>query len=296
MRTITVQGVTRKLGWHRDRPHRVRQHFSASYSAMRALPPADNHLVSRMSEFVRKDTGELALPFDQGPLGSCTFNWYAAAALFAHHVGNKPLGFTPSRLGGYYGEREREGTTDSDAGAEPIDGVKTMEEDGLGPEDMTGDPANWPYDVDRFTEKPPRAFYTFAKDHQALIESDVEQSLCQIKAAIMQGLPVGFGFNVFESFMSDEVANTGIVPMPGPDEENVGGHMTGALAFDDLGAGNGGFAPIPRCIVGLNSWGGSWGGKLVIAGVTYPGLFFMPYEYILSREQASDHRVIQLTE
>jgi len=276
-----VQGTVRKYGWRRQRGD-IRDHkVSPSYSVMRALAPSFNGILQRLPA---------SLPIDQLALGSCTGNGYAEQVLLAHHLEGNPLGFFPSRLGIYYGERLREGTTDYDAGAEPRDGIKTVSQDGVWPEDQPGTPANWSYDIDRFTEKPPQACYDFGQTTKAITYASVDQDLCQFKGVLASGLPVGFGFEVYDSFEGIETSETGIVTMPGSDEDQLGGHWVIALGYDDLGADNGGFAPIDRCIVGINSWGVNWGGKLYnIPG----GLFYMPYEYIMNPKLASDFWVVQ---
>ena len=73
-----------------------------------------------------------------------------------------------------------------------------------------------------------------------------------------------FGFDVYDSFESDTVAATGIVPMPGPDESCLGGHCVYCVGYDD---GNLSFL----CV---NSWGNGWGQK---------GLFQMPYAYLTDK-------------
>jgi len=41
-----------------------------------------------------------------------------------------------------------------------------------------------------------------------------------LKRALMSGFPFVFGFTVYESFESEEVAKTGMVPMPKEGEKN----------------------------------------------------------------------------
>jgi len=61
-------------------------------------------------------------------------------------------------------------------------------------------------------------------------------------------------FRVYESFQSREVARTGEVPMPGPDEEALGGHAVLAVGYDDATG---------RFLV-RNSWGPGLGKRRVL--------------------------------
>ena len=72
--------------------------------------------------------------------------------------------------------------------------------------------------------------------------------------------PVAIGFTVYESFESNEVARTGVMPIPGPDEQELGGHEVAGCAGYDIGdvptlrpAG------CPPAIFIQNSWGTGWG-------------------------------------
>jgi len=259
-----------KYGWRPQKPDRRDRRYSAKYSTLRALPPAI-------------DLRESMPPiFDQGALGSCTGNGFATQVQVARHVGGAPLGFTPSRLGIYYEERRREGTIPYDAGAEPRDGIKAIVENGVWPEDRPGAPENWPYDIDRFRDKPAAPCYTFGQDAQTLVYSVVEQNECQMKGVLATGLPIGIGFSVYESFETDEVVRTGIVPMPGSGERVLGGHWVVVVGYDDLGS----LGPARHWIV-RNSWGGVWGKQ---------GYCFMPYEYLLDSDLSSDFWVVESVE
>ena len=75
--------------------------------------------------------------------------------------------------------------------------------------------------------------------------------------------PVLVGFMVYNSFLSDQVADTGIMPIPKPGEQQQGGHEVLALGYD-LGK---------QMALIQNSWGDGWGWK---------GYFWMPFEVIAS--------------
>ena len=86
--------------------------------------------------------------FDQGPLGSCTGNGIAGE-LEAQALAQGLKLQTMSRLFIYYNERDMEGTTDQDAGADIRDGIKSVNQTGACFE------SEWPYDISKFTQKPP---------------------------------------------------------------------------------------------------------------------------------------------
>ena len=95
-----------------------------------------------------------------------------------------------------------------------------------------------------------------------------------MKQSIIDGFPFVFGISVYESFESNNVKNTGFVPMPNTSTEKLlGGHAIMAVMFDD-----------DKKVFGCrNSWGPDWGDK---------GYFYLPYEYILNSNLASDFWII----
>ena len=179
--------------------------------------------------------------------------------------------FMPSRLFIYYNERAIEGTVDSDSGAMIRDGIKSIAKLGV------CDEAIWPYDITRFTEKPPKQAYTDASKHQATVYRRVIGNLHQMQGCLASGYPFVFGFSVYESFMSDQVAQTGEVPLPPRGEQLIGGHAVVAVGYDDS---------IQRFIV-RNSWGSGWGIK---------GYCTMPYGYLTDPQLARDFWAIYTVE
>lgn len=195
--------------------------------------------------------------FDQGALGSCTANAIAAAHRFDQIKQRTPVQIVPSRLFIYYNERAREGTISEDAGASLRDGLTSVAKQGV------CDETRWPYLVDDFAKKPSGLAYTEALTHQVLTYSRITRSVSQLKGCLAAGYPFVFGFSVYESFESDEVAETGMVPLPGAGEGVLGGHAVMACGYDD---------ETQRLLV-QNSWGVSWG---------QAGFFLLPYGYITS--------------
>lgn len=208
--------------------------------------------------------------YDQGHLGSCTANAIGFCYHFDELAQNEKSPFQPSRLFIYYNERDIEGHIDEDSGAEIHDGVSSICKVGVCSED------DWPYDINRFTEKPHKSCYESAREHHSIQYRAVSQSIDQLKAALIDGFPVVFGFLVYESFESPEVAQTGIMPIPKEGEQLLGGHAVALVGFDDD----------KQWFIVRNSWGEGWGDK---------GYFYMPYSFIQDPEMASDFWTITKT-
>jgi C1A family cysteine protease len=209
--------------------------------------------------------------FNQGDLGSCTGNGCSKTHQFARATDSLPA-LIPSRLFIYYNERVIEHTTRHDAGAQIRDGLKVLATLGAPDEQM------WPYDIAKFTHKPPAKAYKAATLDQAIEYYRVDNSqLDQLRACLADGYPVVFGFTVYASFESQEVARTGVVPMPGKDEQVLGGHCTVLVGFDDHA----------RRFTALNSWGENWGDH---------GYFTMPYDYLTNTDLADDFWTIRHVE
>ncbi|MGN6614791.1 MAG: C1 family peptidase [Candidatus Nitrosocosmicus sp.] len=206
--------------------------------------------------------------YSQGQLGSCTANAIAAAIEF-DLLKQKRQDFMPSRLFIYYNERDIEGTVDEDSGAMIRDGVKSVARQGVCPE------TECTYDTDRFTEKPPENCYEDALKTRARSYARVARTLNQFKGCLASGYPFVFGFSVYESFESEEVAQSGIATIPTSQEKLLGGHAVLAVGYDD---------DQNRFIV-RNSWGDSWGMK---------GYFTMPYSYLLDENLSDDFWTIRI--
>ena len=208
--------------------------------------------------------------YDQGQLGSCTANAIGGAIEF-DQMKQKQADFVPSRLFIYYNERVIEGTVSQDAGAQIRDGVKSVNKLGVPPE------ALWPYRISKFAQKPPATAFTAALKHQVVSYQRVTQDPAQLRGCLAAGYPIVFGFTVYESFESAQVAKTGVVNMPATGEKVVGGHAVLCVGYDD-GA--------QRFTV-RNSWGAQWGMN---------GYFTMPYTYLTSSGLASDFWMLTTVE
>jgi len=210
--------------------------------------------------------------YDQGDLGSCTAQSIAGLLEFAQL--KQPGGgdnFTPSRLFIYYYERKIEGTLKEDSGAQIRSGIKVVADQGAPPEEL------WPYNIEKFTTRPPRKAFNEAKKHQAISYERVCQKLEDIRGSLADGYPIAFGFSVYDGFETDEVAKTGVLAFPKSEETMLGGHAVVCCGYDHD----------KSLFIIRNSWGTDWGVN---------GYFTMPYEYVLDRDLADDFWTIRLIE
>jgi C1A family cysteine protease len=249
--------INRKYGWAPDLPDQRDHLYSAPQPVLAKMP-------------AKKDLRSGCPPvYDQGQLGSCTANAISGAIQFDQKK-QKVKVFVPSRLFIYYNERDMEGTVNSDAGAQIRDGVKSVANVGVCPE------IEWPYDINKFANKPTPKCYTDAKKCQAVGYQRLDSSnLNQLKGCIASGFPFVFGFTVYDAFESQEVAKTGVVNMPGPKEKVQGGHAVLAVGYNDA---------TQRFSV-RNSWGKDWGIK---------GYFTIPYTYLTTTDLADDFWTIRI--
>lgn len=222
---------------------------------------------------------------DQGPLGSCVSNAVSTAIAFSklkQKVEKNPDllpvidptidVFLASRLFIYYNCRRMEGTVSEDAGAMIRDGIKSVNRQGACKEDT------WPYDIPVFTHKPSNQAYREALDHQVLLYRRIpSNNIESMKGCLAEGYPFVFGFSVYESFQTIDVAKTGITPMPKLEEKMLGGHCVIAESYSDE-------KQMFRC---RNSWSSLWGEK---------GFFYLPYDYLSNSNLSEDMWVITSVE
>ncbi len=264
--------TNKRYGWVPDLPDHRDLLYAAPVTALRALPAKVD---------LRPNCPHI---YDQEQLGSCTANAIAGALEFDQMKQKLTDIFTPSRLFIYYNERVMEGTVNEDSGAMIRDGIKSVGKQGACPEEKTkqhpGPEGVWPYDPDyqvRFIKKPTPKCYEVAAKHQAILYSRLVRNLNQMKGCLASGYPFVFGFSVYESFESQEVAQTGRVPMPSPNEQLLGGHAVLAVGYDDS----------QRRFIVRNSWGKDWGMQ---------GYFTIPYAYLLDDNLADDFWTIRQVE
>ena len=247
----------------------------ARYGWIRDLPDQRDHFYAAPPEFLLKLPTTVDLTpqcppvYDQGDLGSCTANAIGGALEFDQLREKESKIFIPSRLFLYYNERALEGTVSTDSGAQIRDGIKSVASQGDCPETL------WPYDIAKFAVKPPPSCYQQALKFKAVQYQRVMQISNQMKGCLASGYPFVFGFTVYQSFESQQVAQTGHAPMPAPKETVVGGHAVVAVGYDDA----------QGWFIVRNSWGVGWGMK---------GYFTLPYAYLLEPNLASDFWTIRV--
>jgi len=197
---------------------------------------------------------------NQGSLGSCTAN--ALVGILEYNEPKDSAFVDLSRLFIYYNERALEGNVNYDSGAMIRDGIKTLAKCGVCDEKI------WPYIISKFREKPNKKCYQDAKKRKIISYATMD-TLLEMKQCLADGFPFAFGFTVYESFESQEVADTGIATLPEPGERPIGGHAVVGVGYDDD----------KQMIKVRNSWGKDWGQK---------GYFYLPYEYIGNKNLADD--------
>lgn len=191
--------------------------------------------------------------YDQLQIGSCTANM-AAGASREVMIKEGVFLIDLSRLDLYYKSRVLEGTPGSDSGATIRDAMKA------GARGVVAEPV-WPYGDGSTFATVPQAEATAPvfklKSYLAVPNFDA------IKQSLALGYPVCFGIDVYDSFLSNTAAATGMIPMPGPGESVQGGHALRAVGYRDS----------IQCVIFANSWGEGWGDK---------GYGYIPYDYLRS--------------
>jgi|GEM_PF-1065536 len=200
-------------------------------------------------------------------LGSCTAN-AVAAAIDADCIVSGENPKLPSRLWIYALERLVEGSSlRQDTGAYGRDGFKVARNIGIVPE------VEWPYsDKIAVWSQDPRMTAMWNKRQKTKHPyKAVPRNLSSIRRVLSNKQTIAFGFSVFESFESQQVTDTGLMPHPDTTAEKaLGGHevlMVGYLKDE------------PHHALCRNSWGFRWG---------LDGYFLMPWTVILDRNLSGD--------
>ena len=203
---------------------------------------------------------------NQGKLGSCTAQALVGNLEFIKFIKFKKF-INFSRLFLYYNERVIRNSVNTDSGASLRDGIKTLIKLGVCLEKL------WPYDINKFTTRPPQKAYKNAADYQIISYYRIH-TVEEMKHTLSLGFPFVFGFAVYESFESKETAKNGIVALPDIEEHLLGGHAVMAVGYDDS----------KQWFIVRNSWGKNWGDK---------GYMYMPYGYFTSPNLSADFWTIR---
>lgn len=221
--------------------------------------------------------------FDQLKTSSCGPNSASALMCFLNKT-KHPY----SRLQIYYGVRAIEGDVREDSGVETRDLFRVLQVTGAAPEHL------WPFNPSRMFIEPTDDVYEAAGKATIATYSRLDHRLDYLQC-LAQGFPFILGFTLFESLDSDEVAKSGVVPMPSREDKDVGGHDVVVVGYDTEFYSNPAFinSGLPQSKASTialkirNSWGTDWGLK---------GHFWMPIEYAESDVNGGDAWTARLTD
>ena len=246
-----MESVMRKYGWKPSKPDPRDHKLAIANPELYKTLPASVDLRSLVPEVL-----------NQGELSSCT----AHALSMAVRIARIKQGLTDiplSRLFIYFNERLVEGTINEDCGAQLRDGAKVIARYGVPDESL------WQYIDSNLYVEPTQDAYKAAIQDEVLHYLAVNQSLNEMKLCLHEGFPFVFGATLFPEFESDQVAATGIVPMPTGNNQPIGGHAIIAVGYDDK----------TQLFTVLNSWGNQWGDH---------GYCYFPYDYLTNLELCTD--------
>jgi hypothetical protein len=264
--------------YHIDRNRDEELGFPLSQYNLNYIFDKQDHRDYKFSSTLLKDIDPNALPskvdmrpiwgdiLDQGSLGSCVSNSVAYQLRFLIKKDpNNNTWIDMSRLFIYYNGRVLFNfSVTEDTGLTMREGFQSVTAKGC------VDETTWPYVVSKFSEKAPDSAYTKANNNKGLVYLSVAQDVNEIKKCLKDGYAVSFGISLYESFMSTQVARTGIVPTPDQNtEQRVGGHAMTIVGYDDS----------TQCFIVANQWGKAWGDS---------GFCHMPYSMIIDTKTTGD--------
>jgi C1A family cysteine protease len=208
---------------------------------------------------------------DQETIGSCTA--HAVVGLLEYYERKAhDRHIDASRLFLYKTTRNLLGF-EGDAGAYLRSTMGALALFGVPPE------AYWPYRIEDYDVEPSAFCYSFGQNYQALQYYRLDSSgvtpnklLSKIKSHLLSGLPMVFGFTVFNSI--DQAEEDGMIPVPCPNDQVVGGHAVMAVGYnDDLEIVNHNCTEVKSkgALIIRNSWGKDWGKQ---------GYGYLPYDYV----------------
>jgi len=131
--------------------------------------------------------------------------------------------------------------------------------------------SSYPYNTSLFSVCPPLSTFQGSKYFRKFTYVFVNQDLTSIKNCLTTyKAPIIFGFLVYSSFLTRQVASTGMVPTPNVKAEQYkGGHCINTIGYNDT----------TQRFTCVNSWGSYWGNK---------GVCYIPYDYLLNTSLARD--------
>ena len=250
--------IKRKYGWKRD-PFSDRYKLYRPRAITTAFPSAFDLPVA-----VPAQAAAFGL-LDQGNLGACTgFGCTRVAWWGLLGVAPTPQ---PSPLFQYLNERILDGDVNDDCGSSITVGMQALRQYGICPE------TDWPYDPNKFAERPPQKCYDDALNQQAIQEERIQGGniIAQLMDALFnQHIPVVFGTDLFQQFESGQAESTGVITDPPRGASPIGEHCMVIRGWDQQSR-----CGVPACKI-MNSWG-AWGDG---------GACWIPFDYLT--QYASD--------
>jgi hypothetical protein len=229
------------------------------------------HVMPNVIDTLAEVAGRTAIR-NQLEIGMCVGCGTTSAAKMRMLLQNYKFPFMPSALGVYALARHEDGVPlTEDSGAIIRTAFKVMNRYGLIPED-SNKKWSFPFSAsdNRWTLMPPPECMEAAQKHLLVKYMRLNHDLDEIRWALYQGMPVVIGMNLCESFQSNRVAKSGIIPKPAPWESFIGGHcmlLYGHQIKKD------------RHFTGRNSWSEQWGDR---------GDFHVPERLILDPAHTTD--------
>lgn len=221
------------------------------------------------SKFDLRNMYELPEIYNQGNIGSCTAQGVSFCYYFNEIKQGTKSQFQPSRLFIYYNSRKIEGTINQDSGCQIRDVLKSVNTDGVCQE------AYCEYNTSNYQNEPPKEAYDEAVNCKTTVYKAVDQNVDSLKAALLDGFPIVFGFEVYSSFKTTCTRLSGNMKTPDPTKETLeGGHCVCIVGYDDS----------KSAFICRNSWGFCWGNG---------GYFYMPYSVATDPKLAYDFWIIE---
>lgn len=232
-------------------------------------------------------TGSVGPTKNQKTQGSCTAHGGTSLGerLYRRWKDQSPI-FSPAFQ--YYRERQLEGTlSDGDCGAEVVTSLIVPDpraQGGVGfcPETLM------PYNENDCNTPPSDEAISAAAQYPGGAYHNIGNVIANIKACIASDYTFVVGIAVYESFESDEVMTSGIIPFPSSSEQLLGFHEVHAgMECDDNFQCGGGCRP--GAVLLQNSWGTSWG--TTWQGGEERGFAWLPYDYLANPALTTDVRM-----
>jgi C1A family cysteine protease len=200
---------------------------------------------------------------DQLQMGACTaFTGTGNLEYLASRFRNEHLVLSPIML--YYLSRGLDGTlAEGDCGSTGRSICRAMNKFGVCLESEDS------YDASKLSVAPTTEQLADALSYRPGSYHSLG-TVSDIRSCLASGYPSMLGFVVYQSFESEETANSGIMRVPDKTKEAMlGGHEVLAIGYSD----------VRQAFKIRNSWGESWGDK---------GNFWMPYTVAADRDILED--------